>query len=131
MRSRRKKTARVSKRPFLVLCEGETEEAYVELLKRHYRLPIAIKTKVSGNSLNDRLVKQYQNEIGEEDCSVFFMYDGDIESVVLKLLKMENLGAVIITTPCLEFWFLHLHIRHKKEIGYEMVIEALPEVQPI
>ena len=59
MRERRFKKARQPKKVFLVVCEGETEEEYVNMLKRHYRLPISIKTKVSGNAVNPRLVNQY------------------------------------------------------------------------
>lgn len=56
MRERRFKKSRQPKKVFLVVCEGETEEEYVNMLKRHYRLPIAIKTKVSGNAVNLRLI---------------------------------------------------------------------------
>lgn len=55
MRERRYKKARKPRKVFLVVCEGETEEDYVNILKRHYRLPITIKTKVSGNAVSIRL----------------------------------------------------------------------------
>ena len=80
MRKRKNKQSRLPRKLFLVVCEGETEEKYVELLRAYFRLPIAIKTKVSGNAVNQRLVKQYLKELGEEDygeSKVFFIYDAD------------------------------------------------------
>ena len=64
MRERRSKKTRNPKRVFLVLCEGETEKEYVEILKRHFRLPVAIKTKVRGCKINERLINSYVKELG-------------------------------------------------------------------
>lgn len=38
----RKSNPRKMRPQFLVLCEGETEEAYINFLKQQYRLPIKI-----------------------------------------------------------------------------------------
>ena len=67
---------RMPRRVFLVICEGDTEETYVEALKQHFRLPIAIKTKVSGNKINARLVAQYIKELGlaKDDDYPGFLY---------------------------------------------------------
>lgn len=111
MRTRRFKKAREPRKIFLVICEGETEKTYVELLRQHYRLPITIKTKVSGNAINKRLVVQYCKEMNLEshdDYMVFFMYDCDVEDIVEKLKKLE--GTLLLSNPCIEFWFL-LHLK--------------------
>ena len=39
------------KRVFLVFCEGETEETYLDYLKQTYRSPIRIVPKVEGGSI--------------------------------------------------------------------------------
>lgn len=107
MRERRFKKSKKPKKVFLVVCEGETEEEYVNMLKRHYRLPIAIKTKVSGNIVNTRLVNQYIKELSldkDDCCEVFYIYDADIESVVSRLLKMP--GKAILSNPTIELWYL-------------------------
>lgn len=106
MRERINKKKRHPHRTFLVICEGETEQAYIEALKRQYRLPIAIRTKVSGNNIKERLVRQYLNELGLVDCDeyrIFYIYDCDVECIVTKLNKLE--GTLILTNPCIELWF--------------------------
>lgn len=114
MRERRFKKARQPKKLFLVICEGETEEEYVNLLKRHYRVPITIKTKVSGNTVNQRLVSQYMKELGlgkEDECHVFYIYDADIDCIVERLLKLP--GMTILSNPSIELWYL-LHCRDNR-----------------
>ncbi|MDE7409264.1 MAG: RloB family protein [Muribaculaceae bacterium] len=111
MRERRFKKTRKPHRVFLVFCEGETEEEYVNMLKRHYRLPITIKTKVSGNAINPRLVNQYLKELGidkEDDCSIFYVYDADIDCIISRLMNMP--GRSILSNPSIELWYL-LHSR--------------------
>lgn len=109
MRQRIKRTGRSVRKVFLVICEGETEKTYIELLKRYYRLPVIIKTKVSGNRINSRLLNEYLKELGLEsnaDYKVFFVYDMDIEEIVKRLCRMN--GISILSNPCVELWF-HLH----------------------
>ena len=55
-RSRGKSPARKMKPVFLVLCEGETEEAYLGYLRQTYRSPIKIVPKVTGDSICPKLV---------------------------------------------------------------------------
>ena len=47
----RKSNPRKMRPQFLVLCEGETEEAYINFLKQRYRLPIKIVSKIVGSKL--------------------------------------------------------------------------------
>ena len=41
---------------FLVFCEGETEETYLDHLKQAYRSPIKIIPKVEGGDISQRLI---------------------------------------------------------------------------
>ena len=126
MRNRVLRQKRRPHRTFLVICEGETERLYVEALKRQYRLPIAIRTKVSGNAINNRLVGQYLKDLGLFDSNeyrVFYIYDCDVDCVVDKLAKLE--GTPILTNPCIELWFL-LHLKsHTRAISSEAVLKSL------
>lgn len=131
MRERRFKKQRSPRQIFLVICEGETEEAYIEILKRHYRLPIIIKTKVSGNYINNRLVSQYIKDVGIEsgdDYRIFYIYDADVKNVVDKLNALP--GDVILTNPCIELWFM-LHVMNfNSEQRSESVVKALMASHP-
>ena len=48
---------------FLVLCEGETEECYVEHLRQKYRLPIKIISKIVGQQINQKLINRHKKEL--------------------------------------------------------------------
>lgn len=127
MRARRFKKTRSAHRVFLVICEGESEEAYVNVLKQFFRLPITIKTKVSGNAINKRMADKYIQELGisgKADYEVFYIYDSDVDVVVDKLLSLPE-GTVILSNPCIELWYL-LHMReHNRYSNSKEIINHL------
>lgn len=126
MRERKSRQKRLPHKVYLVICEGETEKTYVESLRRAYRRPVTIKTKVSGNSINRRLVEQYVKELGvgsADDYEIFYIYDADVECVANKLLTLP--GNTILTNPCLELWYsLHV-IDHNRSVSSEDAVKIL------
>ncbi len=84
------KKRRASKRKkinptFFVFCEGETEEAYVHFLKRHFRLPsIQIHSRVSRNNITAKYIKNYKQD-------------------------------KLVSNPCIELWFLLHYKNHQGE----------------
>lgn len=116
----------------MVVCEGETEEKYVELLRMHFRLPIVIKTKVSGNAINQRLLKQYLNELGAEDykeCKVIFIYDADDLNIVNKLNSLS--GRIILSNPCMELWYILHSDDHHKPLTSSEIVKQLRQTDKI
>ena len=108
MRERRFKKIRSPRRVILVICEGETEERYVEILKRHYRLPITIKSKVVGNKITPGLISRIRKELqleNDNDCTTVYLYDGDVKEIVNKLKVLK--GLQILSNPSIELWFLY------------------------
>lgn len=126
MRKRSFTQKRPTREVFLVFCEGETEREYVEMLKRHYRLPIQIKTKVTKQDICQRFVSQCVNELrlaNVDKFRLFYILDADVESTVNKLMRLD--GMLILSNPCIELWFL-LHVNaHYREIDASRVISAL------
>ncbi len=59
----RKSNPRKMRPQFLVLCEGSTEEVYINFLKQRYRLPIKIVSKVVGSNISNRLIIRYNTAI--------------------------------------------------------------------
>ncbi len=107
-RTRNAGSVRKMKPMILVLCEGETEECYVEFLKRRYRLPIKIVSKVVGQRINERLVGRILNELrlnASERIDCFLMYDADVATVVKSIQSCKN-AIALLSRPCLEVWFL-------------------------
>ena len=91
---------------FLVVCEGETEEAYIAFQRQRYRIPIKIVAKVAGGKVSQRLIDQYKSEMTSDasEITTFLMYDGDVPEVVHSLETCD--GNMLISTPCIEIWFI-------------------------
>lgn len=132
MRQRKFAKKKAPKDVLLAICEGETERTYVEMLKVRYRIPITIKTRVSGTKISKRLLQQYLNELRLQDgdgCRVYFIYDADVEHIVDKLEKLQ--GKLILTNPCIELWFL-LHAReYSKSSGSQEIVRELQRSNPV
>lgn len=113
MGKERKSNPRKMKPLFLVLCEGETEETYVNFLKQRYRLPIKIVSKILGSSLYPKKIEQYKKELSSNTSEIktFFMYDGDVPEVLEAIKKCD--GIMLISKPCIEIWF----ISHFKKVS--------------
>lgn len=80
--------SRTMKRVFLVFCEGETEETYLDYLKQTYRSPIRIVPKVEGGSISQRLIDATKRELKiskTDKILVFLMYDMDVPAINGKL----------------------------------------------
>ncbi len=91
----------------LVLCEGETEECYVDFLKQKYRVPIKVVSKIVGNKINSRLIRRYKKELilaNSENIDCFLMYDTDVRTVADNLLSCGE--KLLLSNPCVEVWFL-------------------------
>ncbi len=125
MRTRKYSKTRHPHKVFLVICEGESKETYIDMLRQHYKVPVTIKTKVSGNTISERLVRQYVKELDLNDGSfeIFYVYDADVEEVVERLYRLP--GTLILSNPCIELWYL-LHMQDwNKYISSDSILEKL------
>lgn len=53
MKKQSTRSSRKMKQIILVLCEGETEECYINMLKQQYRLPIKVISRVVGQNIDE------------------------------------------------------------------------------
>lgn len=102
------RAARKMKPVILVLCEGKTEECYVDCLKQKYRLPIQVISKVVGQKISPALINRYKNEkrlCKSEQIDCFLLYDADVPEIADRIAACTGATA-ILSRPCLEVWFL-------------------------
>ena len=126
MARERKSTPRKMRPQFLVLCEGETEENYVNFLRQYYRLPIKIVPKIIGSKISQKIVNRYKKDLtgSEESIKTFFMYDADLPEVVENLKQCD--GILLISNPCIEIWFIAHYKNHQKQnFQVKIVYECL------
>ena len=112
---------------FLVFCEGETEEAYINLLKKQYRLPIKVISEITGMSISPDYLQHYiQTEQldGNDKITSFLMYDLDVKGIAERIATCKD-SISIASNPAIELWFL-LHIReHNAAIATKNCIALL------
>ncbi|WP_149553818.1 RloB family protein [Treponema pectinovorum] len=111
MGRKRKSNPRKMGSQFLVFCEGETEEAYINFLRQRYKLSIKIIPKIVGSNIPKRLIDRHKKEITSNPFEVktFLMYDGDVPEILESLKKCD--GIMLIINPCVEIWFI---VHYKK-----------------
>ena len=98
---------------FYVFCEGESEKEYVNLLKRKYRIPIEIKSKVEGSGITERSINNFKKQSPTHSKDqTFLIYDMDVPVVVERLSSIKNVN-LILSNPCFELWLL-LHYKDQK-----------------
>ena len=114
---------------FVVFCEGETEEAYLDFLKQTYRSPFKIIPKVEGGKISQHLIRTRCREVKispNEKIQVFLMYDMDKPEITEKLLQLK--AHLLLSNPCIELCFL-LHCKDQKTaISTEDAIKALKHI---
>jgi hypothetical protein len=107
-KERHQRPVKRMKPAFLVFCEGETEEAYVNFLRQKCKLPIKVITHVTGLALSQSIINRYikVEKIGRSDrITSFLMYDLDIKDNVEKIAACRD-SISISSNPCVELWFL-------------------------
>jgi hypothetical protein len=102
---------RKMKQVYLVFCEGETEEAYLNFLRHAYQSPIKIVSRIEGTNISQKLIDKRKKElrISQKDkIATFLMYDLDVIPINEKLKECKAIS--LCSSPCVELWFL-LHIQ--------------------
>lgn len=116
--------ARKSKQPkgkkmnptFFVFCEGKTEAAYVDLLRRSFRVPVEIITKVSDSNISQPYIDRCKRErFTTPDDKTFLMFDLDVSGMLEHLKKLKR-TTLLLSNPCIEYWFL----LHYKDVNKEI-----------
>ncbi|MBL7113413.1 MAG: RloB domain-containing protein [Bacteroidales bacterium] len=97
---------------YFVFCEGKTEELYIAYLKSKYRLPITINSKIAGQNISAKYIKNYMKgkftHPKDKNCLV---YDLDDDNILLKLQEIKDV-EIIASNPCFELWYL-LHYQEQ------------------
>ena len=110
----------------LVICEGETEERYINLLKKWYKSPIRIVSHIEGTKITQSLVDNRTRELKlskYDKVHTFLMYDMDVPSINEKLLACK--AEMLLSNPCFEIWIL-LHAKDQKSaISTDALIKEL------
>lgn len=102
----RKSKGKTMRPNFFVFCEGESEVAYVSHLRSLYRVPIQIIPRKSDSNISIGYIENCKREyVVTEGDKTFLMFDLDVDGM-LKHLQTIPEAVLLVSNPCLEFWFL-------------------------
>lgn len=129
MASRREKApVRSMRRIALVICEGQTEESYLCLLKKWYKSPVRIVAQVKGASITSQFVSKRKQELKLSPRDIvyaFLMYDMDVAEVNERLMSCQEDTVLLLSNPCFEIWPL-LHVKDQTAaLNSESVLREL------
>jgi len=126
--NRRKSKGKKIKPAFFVFCEGESEEAYISLLRRLFRVPIEIYVKTAGNRISRKYinnsVKQHPRHPGDK---FFLLYDLDVPGMLEKLRAISN-SILLVSNPCLELWYILHYCNQTGEISTQDCVEKFQRI---
>lgn len=132
MGSRREKApAKRMRKIALVICEGESEAGYVDMLRKWYKSPIRVISHIEGNKITQSLVEKRERELKisvSDKVDTFLMYDMDVPAVNTKLMSCK--AKLLLSNPCFEVWLL-FHARNQKvALSSDMVLRELKKCAP-
>jgi hypothetical protein len=126
-KGRNQRPVKKMKPVFIVFCESETEETYVNFLRQKYRLPIKVITHVTGLALSQKIIDHYikaERIYSKEKIKSFLMYDLDIKEIVERITVCKD-SISIASNPCVELWFLFHIAEQYAYITTDACIEKL------
>lgn len=88
---------------FFVFCEGKTEAAYVDLLRRSFRVPVEIVWRVSDSNISHPYIDRCKREkFTTKDDKTFLMFDLDVPGMLQRLSKIKDV-ILLLSNPCIEY----------------------------
>lgn len=110
----------------LVICEGETEENYLNLIRKWYKSPVRIVSRIEGTRITQALVDKHERGLkisAKDKVDTFLMYDMDVSAINKKLMACK--AELLFSNPCFEIWLL-LHAKDQKTaLSSEAVLKEL------
>lgn len=115
----------------LVICEGETEVEYLNLIRKWYKSPVRIVSHIEGNRITQPLIDKHARELKIspfDKVDTFLMYDMDVPAINDKLMACK--AELLLSNPCFEVWLL-LHVKDQTSaLSSTAVIKELKEAHP-
>ena len=102
---------------FFVFCEGKTEAAYVDLLRRSFRVPVEIIARVSDSNISQPYIDRCKRDrFTTSEDKTFLMFDLDVPGMLERLRKIKE-AVLLLSNPSIEYWFLLHYKDTNKELS--------------
>ena len=115
---------------FFVFCEGKTEAAYVDLLRRNFRVPVEIIARVSDSNISQPYIDRCKRDrFTTPEDKTFLMFDLDVPGMLNRLKKIKD-ATLLLSNPCIEYWFLLHYVDVNREISSSECLALLRSKDP-
>lgn len=115
---------------FFVFCEGKTEAAYVDLLRRNFRVPVEIIARVSDSNISQPYIDRCKRDrFTTPEDKTFLMFDLDVPGMLDRLKKIQD-ATLLLSNPCIEYWFLLHYVDVNREISSSECLALLRSKDP-
>ncbi len=111
-----------------IFCEGESEDAYIGLLKRQYRVPVEITTKVAGSSISRKYIdKTLKLKSQHPKDKIFLLYDLDVPEITERLKSIS--GTILLASnPCFELWYILHYDNHATTFNSKECVQKFSKI---
>ena len=108
----------------------ETEAAYVDLLRRSFRVPVEIIARVSDSNISQPYIDRCKRERFTTSADkTFLMFDLDVPGMLSHLSKIKD-AILLLSNPCIEYWFLLHYADVNREISSSECLALLRSKDP-
>lgn len=115
---------------FFVFCEGKTEAAYVDLLRRNFRVPVEIIARVSDSNISQPYIDRCRRDrFTTPEDKTFLMFDLDVPGMLDRLKKIKDV-TLLLSNPCIEYWFLLHYVDVNREISSSECLALMRSKDP-
>lgn len=115
---------------FFVFCEGKTEAVYVDLLRRNFRVPVEIIARVSDSNISQPYIDRCKRDrFTTPEDKTFLMFDLDVPVMLDRLKKIQD-ATLLLSNPCIEYWFLLHYVDVNREISSSECLALLRSKDP-
>ena len=113
---------------FFVFCEGKTEAAYVDLLRRSFRVPVEIIARVSDSNISQPYIDRCKRDrFTTSEDKTFLMFDLDVPGMLERLRKIKD-AVLLLSNPSIEYWFLLHYKDTNKELSSAECLSMLKSI---
>lgn len=117
-------------RTIFVFCEGKTEAAYIDLLRRCFRVPVEIIARVSDSNISQPYIERCKRErFTTDQDKTFLMFDLDVAGMRERLSRIKDV-TLLLSNPCVEYWFLLHYNDVCRELSSSECLNLLKKIVP-
>ena len=102
----------------------------MDLLRRNFRVPVEIIARVSDSNISQPYIDRCKRDrFTTPEDKTFLMFDLDVPGMLDRLKKIKD-ATLLLSNPCIEYWFLLHYVDVNREISSSECLALLRSKDP-